>query len=47
MFILGMFLGMAAMAFIVAAGKNSKEHDAWSEGYCKGLEDGMATTKKK
>lgn len=47
MFILGMLAGMAVMAFIAAAGKNNKEHDAWCEGYNKGLEDGMDIAKKK
>lgn len=46
MFILGMLAGMVAMAFIVAAGKNNKEHDIWIEGYYAGFEDGKATVEQ-
>ena len=47
MFILGLFVGMVVTGFVAGAGKNNKEHDAWCEGYNKGLEDGMDTVKKK
>ena len=46
MFILGMFIGAMAMAFVVSVGNNNKEHEAWVAGYYDGFEDGKATVEK-